>query len=214
MMEFLHKQNEFFVVHKPAGISVHNEPNNDVISLLSTHFSSSVYAIHRLDRMTSGVLLCTTRSDMVSVLQKAFRTSTKKYQAVVRGVVRFKKGEWNEAITDTSEGRRNPRGKSQYRKKAKTSYEVMFSNQYLSMLSLTLHTGRQHQIRKHCVLAGHEILGDTRYGETRYQKKMKERYGFEGLLLHAHTLQFSLFTKEYIFSCEPTDWDKLGVSDW
>ena len=212
MMKILHQQDDFFVVEKPSGISVHNEPSHDVVSLLSARLSSSVYAIHRLDRLTSGILLCTTRSDMVPVLQAALRTSIKKYKAIVRGVVSSHPGEWMYSITDTSEGRRNPRGKKQYQKKAHTSYEVLHANQYLSMLSLTLHTGRQHQLRKHCVLAGHEIIGDTRYGDTRYQKKIKQRYGFDCLLLHAYSMQLSFGQRTYHFTSAPTGWERLGFS--
>ncbi|MAA78418.1 MAG: hypothetical protein CL916_04095 [Deltaproteobacteria bacterium] len=211
MMDIVHKQDEFVVIEKPSGMSVHNEVNGDVVSILSEELSSTVYAVHRLDRMTSGLLLCTTRPEMICVLQEALRTSTKKYQAIVRGVVSSQKGEWRHTITNTSEGRRNPRGRKQYRKSAHTSYEVLSYNQYISMLSLTLHTGRQHQIRKHCVLAGHEIIGDTRYGDTRYQKKMQERYDFDGLFLHAYSLQFSLFTKSYDFRCVPNGWERLGL---
>lgn len=212
-MNIIHQQNEFVVVEKPSGLTVHNDPSHDIVSLLSKHLSSNVFPIHRLDKGTSGLLLCTTQSDMVTTLQESLLRGTKQYQAIVRGVLSSEKGDWRYSITDTSEGRRNPRGKSQYRKKAHTGYELVSANQYLSLISLTLCTGRQHQIRKHCVLAGHEIVGDTRYGDTRYQKKMKARYGFDGIFLHAQHLKFSLLNKEYIFSCDPIGWGILGFTD-
>ena len=191
---------------------MHNEPGSDLVSRLAEQFSTPVYAIHRLDRYTSGVLLCTNSSGMVSKLQSALSNSKKQYLAIVRGVMSSQAGEWDYRITDKSEGRRNPQGIKKYRKEARTSYKVLDSNQYFSCLSLTLHSGRQHQIRKHCAMAGHEILGDTRYGDKNYQKKMKQRYGFEGFLLHAHRLQFSYGGAEYDFSCSPTGWDRVGFS--
>ena len=211
-MKILFQQDEFFVLQKPSGVSVHNEPGYDIISLFTTHFSSPVYAIHRLDRPTSGVLLCTTHVRMVPVLQKALQNSMKQYRAVVRGNLSVQSGHWKYPISDKSEGRRNPQGKKQHRKSAHTAYEVLLDNQYFSVLSLTLHTGRQHQIRKHCVLAGHEIVGDTRYGDVRYQKNMKDRYNHNTLFLHAERLRFTAFGKEYDFTCKPVKWNVLGIS--
>ena len=211
-MKLLHQEDDFIVIHKPSGISVHNEPANDVISLLSARFSCPVYAIHRLDKHTSGVLLCTSRHDLVSTLQNSLHTSMKQYQAVVRGVLPSRAGEWSYKITDKAEGRRNPQGVKRHRKSARTSYELIVSNQYFSLLSLTLHSGRQHQIRKHCAIAGHEVIGDTRYGDKVYHTKMRQRYAFEGFLLHAHRLQFSYQGRQYDFSCLPEGWKKFGLS--
>jgi len=211
-MELLHQEDDFLVINKPSGVSVHNEPNNDVISLLTARFSCPVYAIHRLDKYTSGVLLCTSRHELVSVLQQSLRTSTKQYHALVRGLVHAQTGEWNYRITDKAEGRRNPRGLQRHRKDARTSYEFLASNQYFSLLSLTLHSGRQHQIRKHCAIAGHEVIGDTRYGDKVYHTKMRQRYAFDGFLLHAHRLQFSYLGRQYDFSCLPDEWEQFGLS--
>lgn len=211
-MELLHQEDDFFVINKPSGISVHNEPANDVISLLSERFSCPVYAIHRLDKYTSGVLLCTSRHDLIPILQSSLNTSMKQYYAVVRGAVHSQAGEWSYKITDKAEGRRNPQGVKQHRKNARTSYKRLSSNQYFSLLSLTLHSGRQHQIRKHCAIAGHEVIGDTRYGDKVYHTKMRQRYAFQGFLLHAHRLQFSYRSRQYDFSCLPAGWEQFGLS--
>ena len=211
-MMILHHQQEFIVVHKPVGMSVHNDPEHDVISLLSEELSAKVYAVHRLDRNTSGVLLCSTLPNMVSILQTQLAVGVKRYSAVVRGIVNHPMGEWKYPITDKAEGRRNPAGKKTNRKPSHTSFQTEKTNQYLSALTLTLHTGRQHQIRKHCVMAGHEIVGDTRYGDLRYQKNMKQRYEINGMLLHAEQLAFQFLGKDYSFSSRPQGWESIGVN--
>ena len=149
---------------------------------------------------------------MITILQRSLQEGLKKYYAVVRGVMSTTEGSWDYPITDTSEGRRNPAGKKRYRKKAQTSFCVRQTNQYFSFLSLTLHTGRQHQIRKHCVLAGHEIVGDSRYGDSRYQRNMNQRYKNKGMFLHAQRLSFSFLGSDFDFSCVPEGWEDTGFN--
>jgi tRNA pseudouridine65 synthase len=55
-----------------------------------------------------------------------------------------------------------------------------------------LKTGRQHQIRKPAVLNRHAVLGDTRYGDRRYNAMIKKRYDYTGMTLHAERLQLTV----------------------
>jgi 23S rRNA-/tRNA-specific pseudouridylate synthase len=210
-LEILKQTPHFCVVHKPRGISVHNDPGLDVCSILQKKFNAPVFPVHRIDRDTSGVLICARKRTFVHSLQSALSTGTKEYLAIVRGVVSQKEGVWKQTLSDRAEGRKNPRGKTDIRKETHTSYRLIENNKYCSMLSLVLHTGRQHQLRKHCVLAKHEIIGDKRYGDPRYQKKMQERYDFSGMTLHAHRITFVLDGKESIFSCVPKGWEVFSL---
>ena len=56
-------------------------------------------------------------------------------------------------------------------------------------MKINLLSGRTHQIRKHAAAKGHPIVGDTRYGEPKHAAQLRERFGFEGMALHAACLK-------------------------
>ena len=57
-----------------------------------------------------------------------------------------------------------------------------------SQLSIQLLTGRTHQIRVHCQAEGHELAGDTKYGDEKFNKEMR-KLGIKRLMLHASSLE-------------------------
>jgi tRNA pseudouridine65 synthase len=66
---------------------------------------------------------------------------------------------------------------------------VARANAHVTELEIELLSGRQHQIRRHAVLSGHEVIGDRRYGEARYVARIKSIFGFSRLMLHAEVLE-------------------------
>lgn len=143
--------------------------------------------VHRLDRATSGVMICAKTPEALSWLQKQFsqRKVKKSYAAVVEGVLKEE-----EAVIDMPI-ERNPRKPQLFRvgingKPAATAYKVLKSNRKLSLLALKPTTGRTHQLRVHLEHLGHPILGDTFYGG-----KPADR-----LYLHASSLEITLPNRE------------------
>ena len=209
--DILSRGQDWLAINKPSGISVHNDKPHDVISEIKREVGDTFQPVHRLDKGTSGVLLVA-RGKMLVALQKDWVNVSKRYWAIVRGQPKVPQGSWHISLRDRAEGRKNPRGIARHRVAAHTEYECISKNQHISMLDVTLHTGRQHQIRRHCVLAGHEILGDTRYGDPRYQKKIATWYKDMGLLLHAHTLIFSVHQKMIrIQAPKPRLWEGIDL---
>ena len=210
-MEVLSYGRDWLAINKPSGISVHNDKDHDVISAIKKQYGEMFQPVHRLDKGTSGVLLIA-RGKTLSVLQKDWREVSKPYWAIVRGQPKSVQGTWQFSLRDRAEGRKNPRGVARYRVSASTHYTCLSYNQHISLLNVILDTGRQHQIRRHCVLAGHEILGDTRYGDPRYQKKIAMWYKGMGLLLHAHTLIFSIQDQRIeVHAPRPRSWDSINL---
>jgi RluA family pseudouridine synthase len=197
----LFRSTEMLVIDKPAGLSVHNAGpgEKDVLEIVRQALSlKSVFPVHRLDKETSGVQILALNENAAKVWHKKFqsRQLSKTYRAIVRGSVDSKAGVWNWSLTDRSEGRTNPRGLSQNRVPCETRFHVLLHNPYFSLLELDLCTGRQHQIRKHAAIDKHAIVGDSRYGERKYNDRISNLYGTQRLFLHCHRISCNDFLAE------------------
>ncbi|MFS4460569.1 RluA family pseudouridine synthase [Bdellovibrio sp. HCB2-146] len=198
-LEILAEGDGWIAVNKPAGVSVHNDPQ-DVLHLLAAQLKDKKYQqlhlAHRLDKETSGVLLLALTPACAKELAGIFeeRDCKKIYHAVLRGGMPVSDSwqEWSWAISDKAEGRQNPQGLSKDRIDAKTRFKVINANKYLSLIEVELMTGRQHQIRKHAAIAKHAIIGDGRYNDPKFNKRMAEIYGTDRMFLHASRLDLSL----------------------
>lgn len=209
--------NDWLVINKPEGLTVHNDPN-DVLHILRRQMdlpsNQELHLIHRLDKETSGLLLLSLNSKSASSLAAQFqeRQTEKIYRAVLRGALPQSDNqlEWTFPITDKAEGRKNPQGLSKDRVEAKTLFKVINNNSYFSLVEVQLLTGRQHQIRKHSALAKHAIVGDPRYGDPKYNEKMAKIYGTSRMFLHAQRLTIVIDGVKKTFESEtPPEFIKI-----
>ena len=141
--------------------------------------------VHRLDRATSGVMICAKTPEALSWLQKQFaqRRTKKTYVAIVQGRMNPE-----EAIIDMPI-ERNPKAPATFRvgsggKHAKTAYKTTDYDGLHSLVELKPVTGRTHQLRVHLAQIGHPIVGDTLYGGEPADR----------LYLHAAELEITLLT--------------------
>lgn len=216
-LSIIEKSKNWLVINKPPGISVHNEAD-DVRSILKKQLQPGsfhdIYLAHRLDKETSGLLLVATEQQTAAALAEQFQAhnTEKMYYAVLRGAmdVSDQWQEWSFPISDKAEGRKNPQGLSKDRVDAKTHYRVLESNKFFSLVEVRLLTGRQHQIRKHAAVAKHAIIGDSRYGDPKYNVKMAQIYGTDRMFLHAFRLGISIDGKTQTFETPlPEEFKKL-----
>ena len=201
----------WLVVEKASGLTVHNEPGKDLCSLVRALIETSrratemirmdsafgVHAVHRLDKETSGVVLLAVDPVTFQFLSRQFETHQvkKKYQAILHGhVARTEEnggwGVWKWPLAKTAGGRRNPRGTG-VKQSSNTRYRVLEYGNHYTFMEIELMTGRTHQIRRHAKLAGHPVVGDSRYGSVRSVKYVKEKQHFDRLALHACDLTFN-----------------------
>ena len=208
----------WIAIDKPVGMSVHNDPGQDAISIvkealnvdpelkLASHAKDPPSPVHRLDRETSGVLIIATDRAVASKLQKMFseedRAITKIYRAIVRGQI-AQSGTWSKPLTDKAESRDNPAGKASDRKASTTHYKVLRSNPHLTEIEVNLASGRQHQIRKHASLEKHAVVGDPRYSDQRHSRMMATRFGIQRMLLHAECIVIPALDLEIRASLPP-----------
>lgn len=174
-LEVIYEDDDCVVINKPLGVLVHSKGVHNPEATVATWLRSRIRDIdgnragivHRLDRATSGVMICAKTPEALSWLQKQFaqRRTKKTYYAVIRGVL-----EPNEAIIDMPI-ERNPKAPATFRvgangKPSRTVYRVVKSSSdgAYSLVELKPETGRTHQLRVHLAHQGHPIVGDVLYG--------------------------------------------------
>jgi 23S rRNA pseudouridine1911/1915/1917 synthase len=183
------------VINKPLGLLTHSKgafnPEPTVATWLSNRLKGMdgdrAGIVHRLDRATSGVMICAKTPEALSWLQKQFsqRKVKKTYIAIIEGSLKE-----TEAIIDMPI-ERNPKKPQTFRvgsngKAAITHYKVLETKDNYSLLELKPTTGRTHQLRVHLHKLGHPIVGDTLYGGQPAER----------LFLHAQELELTLPNKQ------------------
>ena len=164
------------VINKPVGVLTHSKGAlNDEFTVAEFFRRYTTVGldtnrpgiVHRLDRDTSGIMIGARNPETVTLLQKQFadRKTKKMYMAVVAGQLKQ-----TEAKIDLPIGR-NPNAPSTFRvdskgKAAITRYQVLATNDKLSLVELRPETGRTHQLRVHMQYLGTPILGDRVYGKS------------------------------------------------
>ncbi len=192
----IYEDKDCVVVDKPVGLLSHSKgafnTEATVATWLSRYLTGDIPTdrdgiVHRLDRGTSGVMVCAKNQTATKFLQKQFanRNVKKKYLAIVEGELNDK-----EAIIDLPI-ERNPKQPQRFRvgsggKSAMTTYKTLKifkkNNLVFSLLELTPATGRTHQLRVHLKYLKHPMVGDDFYGGKKYSR----------LLLHADSLELTL----------------------
>jgi 23S rRNA pseudouridine1911/1915/1917 synthase len=197
------------VVDKPAGMVVHPSPGHGrgtlVNALLARCGSLSGVGgvlrpgiVHRLDRLTSGVLVASKTDEAHQALAAQFAAHTveRRYLALIAGVLREESGTF-----DTLHGRhpadrkrfstRPRRGPGAGARRAVTHYRVLERLEGASLVEARLETGRTHQVRLHFADAGHPVLGDPLYGRPPAHPRAREVAAELGRqALHARVLAF------------------------
>lgn len=187
----LYEDETCVVINKPVGVLTHSKgafnPEATVATWLRRRINGMsgerAGIVHRLDRATSGVMICAKTPEALSWLQKQFaqRKVKKHYMAIVSGQLPHM-----HAVIDMPI-ERNPKKPQTFRvgangKPALTEYKVVRANEKLSELELAPQTGRTHQLRVHLSNLGHPILGDELYGGQPAER----------LFLHALSLEITL----------------------
>jgi 23S rRNA pseudouridine1911/1915/1917 synthase len=194
-VEILYEDSAVIAVNKPAGMVVHigagHHSGTLVNALLHRFRSLSTVAgaerpgiVHRLDKLTSGILLVarTDAAHRALARQFAAREVVKTYLALVHGVLRRDHGFVEAPIERDPIVRTRMSCRTGNGRYALTEYTVVERFPTMTFLRIRLHTGRTHQIRVHLASLAHPIVGDSLYGAP---KSDLPRF-----FLHAHRLEF------------------------
>ncbi len=197
-LRILCKGEGWLAVHKPAGMTVHNEGELDLLRQVEGYLGGSkkVYLLNRLDAGTSGLVMFATSKRVASAIQKQFeaRQVQKTYFALCEKAAQSKSelppsGIWKWYLTKRAEGKSNPQGFQKMRVPCQTEWEVLRREGDQVYLKLKPVTGRKHQIRRHAALAGWPVAGDKRYGLS--VQNEKEDQEDARLALEAFALEFN-----------------------
>jgi len=202
----------FVILNKPHGLLVHPTDSSDEYTLrdfLIENFNISEVGeykregiVHRLDRVTSGLIVCPINKDVFYQLQEVFkkRKIIKKYKAIVQGSPRSKSGEINLPLIHSQNNRRK-REVGKNGREAITKYNTITKTDSYTLLDIDLITGRNHQIRAHFEYLKTPIVNDTLYGA----KKVSE-LNQNTICLQSYNIEFKLFDKDYKFSINEPDY--------
>lgn len=194
--DVVYEDNDLMVINKPNGLVVHPAPGNSSGTLVNglMYYSSSLSDIngefrpgivHRIDAYTTGLLVVAKNNEAHEFLAKQLeeKTITRKYIALVWGVITSDTGTIDAPIGRDSKDRKKQAVTAVNSKKAITHFKVLKRFKRATLLELKLETGRTHQIRVHMEYIGHPVVNDPVYGH----RKLIDN---SGQCLHAKELGF------------------------
>jgi 23S rRNA pseudouridine1911/1915/1917 synthase len=203
-LEIYYEDKDVLVVNKPRGMVVHPAPGHlsgTLVNGLMAHCKdlSGINGVlrpgivHRIDKDTTGLLMVA-KNDMAHeslVNQLVAKTVTRKYKAIVHGVIPHDFGTIDAPLgRDTKD--RQSMTIVDHGKHAVTHFHVIERFKDFTFVECQLETGRTHQIRVHMKYIGYPLAGDPKYGP-------KKTLEIEGQALHAGVLGFNHpRTNEYL----------------
>lgn len=210
-LEMLYENDDLFVINKPAGMVVH--PSDDgqnmrgtVASAVMGKVEEGVGAdlrpgiVHRLDKETSGAMVIAKTEKAYTELVRMLkaRDVNKKYYALVHGGFTEKEGTIDSPIGRAIHDRKKMRVADENTgREAITTYKVVdefdYEREKFSLLDVGIMTGRTHQIRVHMSAIGHPVIGDSKYGNRKFNALFKKKFGLDRQFLHAYSVEFDFF---------------------
>lgn len=218
-LEIIYEDSDLIVINKPQGLVVHPASSYQGHTLVHglLYQASKLSGIngvirpgivHRIDKDTSGLLVVAKNDEAHQFLSNELKDHLikREYVALVYGSFTENEGKIDAPI------QRNPKNRLkmaviQGGKHAVTHFKVIERFDKYTLLSVTLETGRTHQIRVHMAYIKHPVVGDPMYGP-------KEVIGNTGQFLHAKKLTFLHPTKKELVTFDselPSNFEKFLI---
>lgn len=198
-LDILYEDQDVILINKPKGMVVHpaaGHYSHTLVNGLMDHCRGQLSGIngvmrpgivHRIDMDTTGVLIVC-KNDMAHnsiAAQLKEHSITRRYQAIVHGVIKEEEGTIDAPIGRHPVERKKMSINYDKGKSAVTHYHVLKRFRQFTHVECRLETGRTHQIRVHMASIHHPLLGDAVYGLAKCPIS-----GLKGQTLHAGVLGF------------------------
>lgn len=193
-VKILFENEDILICDKPAGVlSQPNKKttNDSLLNRLYNMYNEKTCICNRLDRNTSGIVLCAKNFIGAQNLNNLIKNHLvdKYYLTIVKGKITTSGTLENFTSKDKFKNKTkiNP---TQVGTKIITKYKPLISNDNFSLLEIKLITGKSHQIRLQLSNINHPIIGDQKYGDIKTNLFFKNKFGLNYQLLHAHKIEF------------------------
>lgn len=238
-LDIIYRDEQIIAIDKPSGLLVHRSEidrheTRFAIQILRDQIGQWVWAAHRLDRGTSGVLLFALSAEMASTLGKQFEAGTveKKYLVVVRGHPP-ESGQIHHPLTRQRDDREWTGDRTSndaqpavtvFRRLATVELPVAvdrYPGTRYALLEAEPLTGRRHQIRRHLKHIAHPVIGDSTHGKGIHNRFFAEKLNCPRMLLACTGLAFDhpasgerVQIKTPVSGCFATILTQFGWSEW
>ena len=205
MYKMISDHKEFLVISKDPGVSFHKEGNAMGLheKIKADLGLKNLYSVHRLDKITSGLLIFAKNSKTAGALSRKFRSrmvgkyylaisdrKPRKKQGTIKGdMVKSRRGSWK-----LTRGNTDP---------AITSFFSYPLGEGLRLYLLRPYTGKTHQLRVAMKSIGAPVMGDILYHKKEEDKPCDRGY------LHSYALRFKLYGKMYQFENRPDSGERF-----
>ena len=191
-INILHQSEDWVIVSKPPNLLMHSHPRfpgaETLIDNLQEQLNHQLWIVHRLDRSASGVLIVAKKRAITQTIKEALAMGEKTYIAMVRGYFTP-----NEKITIETPIKHNGKHKPA---KSVITWLGRSHDPRCSLLKVQPHTGRNHQVRRHCRDLTHPILLDATHGDCKVNRWWRKNYNLQRLGLHS--LKLSMVIKSQL----------------
>lgn len=196
-LDILYEDSDIILINKPKGMVVHpaaGHYSGTLVNGLMAHCKNELSGIngvmrpgivHRIDMDTTGVLIVCKNDKAHNAIAEQLKVHsiTRKYYAIVHGVLKADTGTVNAPIGRHPVDRKKMSINEKNGKEAITHYQVLRRFRRFTFVECQLETGRTHQIRVHMASIGHPLVGDQVYGPAKVPFS-----GLQGQTLHAGVL--------------------------
>lgn len=202
-IEVIYEDDNILIVNKPAGLecATRDKSSENTYSLEEIFENKSAVVVHRLDRLTEGLVILAKGKPIASKFEKIFKSKEvqKKYLALLNGNTNDF-GEIKAFLFKDSKSAKSQISSTQIDgyKEIITAYKKLKTIDDNTLMEITLKTGRTHQIRAQSAYLGHPVLNDSKYGVPLKQSNYK------GYYLTAYSLSFNISDSELSYLNDKT----------
>ncbi len=202
-MTIFYDHHNFIITTKKAGVNFHSEEEAGFVVQMSKHLGIPLFPVHRLDKMTSGLVIFAKSSEVAAQFGRMFeKREIEKYYLAISMRKPKKKMGWVKG--DMASARRGDyKLLSTMENPAITQFVSCALRTHERGFLIKPHTGKTHQIRVALKSLGAPIAGDERYAQADVARKEDRGY------LHAYALRFHLNDEEFCFVSPPNEGERF-----